>query len=207
MADFLASPLDRVKEALPNLMVVVGWEYGTGVSTSPATSERYVTAFVEELWRRSLATTYHNTPSQMFADTLEKLLMEPSEDGQVAGEAVESNDGRSNKPQKEREFEEYAKFKFGKLSKAKQAEAAKMWSNKGPEVEGVVPPTQGYVPCKLVSYAAHAERLDKIVEEELNKLKALNEYVAILYKQRPLGVGFCNKTKVLFVVVAVVAFH
>ena len=39
-------------------MVVVGWEYGTGVSTAPATSERYITAFTEELWRRNLSTAY-----------------------------------------------------------------------------------------------------------------------------------------------------
>ena len=230
LEDFIASPLNRTKDALPNLMVLVGWEYGTGVSTAPASAERYMTAFVEELWRRNLGTAYHATPAQMANDMLERLLLE-SDGGEENAAGEDGAERHANKPQKEREFEEYAKFKFGKLSKAKQAEAAKIWTSKGPEIEvrrlciqrwlhltsidysltdsivtlnityirtlqGLLPENHGFKSCKLLKYSDHAARLDKIVAEELGKIKTANEYVAALYNQRPLGAGFSGKMKV-----------
>lgn len=91
------------------------------------------------------------------SENLERLLVEPIDlDGDAPAAADDADDRHANRAPKEREFEEFAKYKFGKLSKAKQAEAERRWASKGPEVEGLLPETYGFKEVKLVKCEADA---------------------------------------------------
>eukprot|EP01104_Vermistella_antarctica_P014791 TRINITY_DN4715_c0_g3_i1.p1 TRINITY_DN4715_c0_g3~~TRINITY_DN4715_c0_g3_i1.p1 ORF type:complete len:1115 (+),score=263.30 TRINITY_DN4715_c0_g3_i1:437-3781(+) len=159
LEDFLAGPGGRIQDALPNLMIIIGWEHviktacGTTTATTNTTTNdndtatqhrRFLMAFTEEFWRRAIARVFrHHTSGESVERTemLATLILEP----EVASvntstpatdvEETEAERVHCNKPLKEKQFGVWAKYKFKELSKKQMENVRRSCPVAGPKVE------------------------------------------------------------------------
>lgn len=206
LADFIAAPAGRSKERVPSLSVIIGWLAAShGLDMPPL---EFTMAFTEELWRRTLGWVYKGS-HDVAAELLESLVYGPSHREAISGGATGTNVCiMENDPAKEKEFAEYAHYRWGSLGKKKSAALRKRFSSGVPQAEGLatseaVPsavPSAGSVSGNVAAYSDHAEFFDAIFDKQIAKVAEHCGSIAKMWGGVLLGTGFDGATRRLMLV-------
>ncbi len=203
LEDFVSSPAGRSKERVPSLSVIIGWLAAShGVDTP---SLEFTMAFTEELWRRTLGWVYKGS-QDVVVELLESLVYGPTNNEASLDSEMGTNACiLKNDPAKEKEFAEYAHYRWGSLGKKRSATLRKRYSTTGvPQAEGLARDdtvaSAASVSSTVVAYSDHAEFLDTVVDKQIAKVAKHCGSIAKLWGGLLLGTGFDGATRRLMMI-------
>jgi len=196
LEEFVEAPINRTKESMNSLLVMLGWNECTKLRDRD--TERFDFAFVEEVWRRAFTAMFKGQPRNQIDEWLESLLFLTSDNIEVSG-GDDTLSGNSMKAENKL-FSEWGKAKLGLLSKKKTDELLKKYPN-GPPSAGCGEGTT-YTPRTLVDYESNQEAIDALVEKILANISSRNNFLSKVLDGRVTGTGFSGKAKWLMLVQA-----
>lgn len=218
LEEFVSAPKFRTKENLSSLLNIVGWNACTSFRDS--CKLKFDFAFVEEVWRRNFTSLFKGQSRNQIDDWLENLLfIEDYEKEQAKSDTNAESDTQTQTSEEDtptsdddnipisgntfknenKLFSEYAKAKFGQLSKKKGPEVLKKYPN-GPSSSGVTETT--YSPRCLSKYDDHSEKIDILVSKILESIRSKNEFLMHVFDKCVSGEGFSGKAKWLMLIQA-----